>query len=201
MKICVVGAGAIGGLLAVRLSQAGEQVTVVFYRDLPTHGYDIILLRVHSGTTYEVDETTGQRTDTGYVSLFTGEPLEYPLPQYVGLSKMRYYTDAPPLIGIRPSFVEESMRGSFDDAVVIMMGCDGLRARPIAEAFLDKGASAFVGWSKPVLASHTDAATERLLENLLLEGLTVEDAVSQTAADVGPGPFRDAELRILTDEG
>ena len=29
MKICVVGAGAIGGLLAVRLSQAGEQVTVV----------------------------------------------------------------------------------------------------------------------------------------------------------------------------
>ena len=29
MKICVVGAGAIGGLLAVRLAQAGEQVTVV----------------------------------------------------------------------------------------------------------------------------------------------------------------------------
>jgi 2-dehydropantoate 2-reductase len=29
MKICVVGAGAIGGLLAVRLAQAGEQVTVL----------------------------------------------------------------------------------------------------------------------------------------------------------------------------
>ena len=29
MKICVVGAGAIGGLLAVRLAQAGEQITVV----------------------------------------------------------------------------------------------------------------------------------------------------------------------------
>ena len=29
MKICVVGAGAIGGLLAVRLAEAGEQVTVV----------------------------------------------------------------------------------------------------------------------------------------------------------------------------
>ncbi len=29
MKICVVGAGAIGGLLAVRLAQAGEQLTVV----------------------------------------------------------------------------------------------------------------------------------------------------------------------------
>jgi len=29
MKICVIGAGAIGGLLAVRLAEAGEQVTVV----------------------------------------------------------------------------------------------------------------------------------------------------------------------------
>ena len=29
MKICVVGAGAIGGLLAVRLAEAGEQLTVV----------------------------------------------------------------------------------------------------------------------------------------------------------------------------
>ncbi len=29
MKICIVGAGAIGGLLAVRLAEAGEQVTVV----------------------------------------------------------------------------------------------------------------------------------------------------------------------------
>ena len=29
MKICVIGAGAIGGLLAVRLAEAGEDVTVV----------------------------------------------------------------------------------------------------------------------------------------------------------------------------
>jgi 2-dehydropantoate 2-reductase len=29
MRICVVGAGAIGGLLAVRLAQAGAQVSVV----------------------------------------------------------------------------------------------------------------------------------------------------------------------------
>ena len=29
MKICVVGAGAIGGLLAVRLAEAGDELTVV----------------------------------------------------------------------------------------------------------------------------------------------------------------------------
>ena len=29
MKICVVGAGAIGGLLAVRFAEAGEDVTVI----------------------------------------------------------------------------------------------------------------------------------------------------------------------------
>ena len=29
MKICIIGAGAIGGLLAVRLADAGEDVTIV----------------------------------------------------------------------------------------------------------------------------------------------------------------------------
>lgn len=66
---------------------------------------------------------------------------------------------------------------------------------------LDRGASAFVSWSSPVSAAHTDGATERLLESLLLEGLTPTDAVSQTAAEVGPDPTCEGELRILTDEG
>ncbi len=92
------------------------------------------------------------------------------------------------------------MRGRFDDTLIVMMGCDGLRSRVTAQAFLDKGAQAFVSWSQPVSAGHTDAATQRLLEKLLLEGLDASAAVSQTAAEVGRDPFYDAELRILTDE-
>ena len=52
-----------------------------------------------------------------------------------------------------------------------MMGCDGLRSQVTAEAFLDKGASAFVSWSTRVSADHTDGATRRLLEKHWSRGL------------------------------
>ena len=82
-----------------------------------------------------------------------------------------------------------------------MMGCDGLNTQTTAQALLDKGAKAFVSWSKPVSATHTDSSTRRLLENLLIEGLPVGEAVAQTAAEVGPDPWYGANLRILQQQG
>lgn len=182
----------------------GEQVTVDFYRTLPQGGYDLILLRAHAGITTEVDVSSGERLETEYVSLFTGEHYsanKYPDEQLNRLGKAVYYPGADPLFGIGPDFVTHSMEGRFDDTVIVMMGCDGLRSQRTAQAFLDRGARAFVSWSRPVSASHTDAATERLLENLLVAGLPTADAVARTAADVGPDPYFEAELRILTRDG
>ena len=182
----------------------GEQVTVDLYRTLPERGYDLVILRAHAGITNEVDFATGERSKTEYVSLFTGEPYnanKYPDEQLNRLGKARYYEGAPPLFGIGPDFVEYSMEGTFDDALIIMMGCDGLRSQRTAQAFLDRGAGAFVSWSQPVSAPHTDAATERLLERLLIDGLPTTEAVSQTAEEIGPDPVYEGELRVLTDGG
>ena len=182
----------------------GEEVTVNFYRTLPQRDYDLILLRAHAGITTELDVSSGDRSETEYVSLFTGEPYaadKYPEEQLNRLGKAFYYEGADPLFGIGPRFVEESMEGRFDDTLIVMMGCDGLRSQRTAQAFLDRGASAFVSWSRPVSAAHTDAATERLLENLLFEGLNAAEAVDRTAAEIGPDPTYNAELRILADEG
>ncbi len=182
----------------------GEQVTVDFYRNLPAHDYDLIILRVHSGIAEETEMTTGEKTKREYVSLFTGEPYrrdKYPDEPTGRLGKATYYEGAPPLFGIGPEFITHSMRGSFDKTLIVMMGCDGLRSPRTAQAFLDKGASAFVSWTRRVSASHTDAATLRLLEKLLVEGLPVGDAVAQTAAELGPDPSYGAELRVLPDGG
>ena len=182
----------------------GEEVTVDFYRDLPTHDYGLIILRVHAGISEETDLITGEKTKREYVSLFTGEPYrkgKYPQEEIGRLGKAEYYEGAPPLFGIGPDFITHSMRGSFDETLIIMMGCDGLRSQTTAQAFLDKGASAFVSWSRTVSASHTDTATERLLRKLLIDGLPVGDAVAQTAAEVGPDPVYGARLRILPEAG
>ncbi len=170
---------------------AGEQVTVDLYRSLPQRDYDMIILRVHAGITTEVDASSGERTETEYVSLFTGEPHtpgKYPDEELNRLGRARYYEDADPLFGIGPDFITDSMEGRFDDTLIIMMGCDGLRSQRTAQAFLDKGAQAFVSWTQPVSASHTDATTQRLLERLLIEGQPTSEAVRQTAAEVGPDP-------------
>ncbi len=174
----------------------GEQVTVNFYRNLPRRDYDLVVLRVHSGRILD----QGSKTDE--VILITGEP--YHVARYdpdqrarrVGWA--RYHKDASPPFGILPKFIEESMRGKFD-ARFVMMGCDGLRSQRMAQAFLDKGANAFVSWSRSVSAAHTDTTSERLLENLLLDGLTAAHAVTQTSAEMGSDPLYGAELRFLVD--
>ena len=49
-------------------------------------------------------------------------------------------------------------------------------------------------------AAHNDTGTERLLEHLLVDGLTPGEAVAQTAAEVGPDPSYGAELRVYPSE-
>ncbi len=55
-----------------------------------------------------------------------------------------------------------------------------------------------MGWTEAVASSHTDTATLHLLQKFLREGLTIEDAVAQTAAEVGPDPSYNAELQIMS---
>lgn len=178
-----------------------DEVTVDFYRTLPTHGYDFIVLRVHSGLYSDTDSEGAVEPENAFLALFTNEPYdqyEYFEEQDAGrIGKAFYREGGEEIFAIGPDFVASSMEGQFDDTMIVMMGCDGLGTARTAQEFIDKGAKAFVSWSQPVSASHTDAATERLLEKLLIEGLSTADAVGQTAAELGPDPVYGAELRFL----
>jgi len=172
----------------------GEEVTVEFYRNLATHDYDLILLRVHSGLGRE----------SGYVNLFTSEP--YSETKYVDeqiamrFGRARYYEGGPVYFGIMPQFIYSSMKGRFDGTTIIMMGCWGLSWTDMAEAFVQKGAKAVVSWDGLVSADHTDEATERLLEHLVTNGHTVREAVDQTMAEVGPDPAYGSKLLFYPSE-
>jgi hypothetical protein len=168
----------------------GEQVTVDFYRDLPKRDYDLLIMRTHAAR-YEAE---GTRTDV--VDLFTSEPYsteEHVDEQLAGRLRIGIYNPddpegSPQYFSITADFVRSSMGGGFDGASVILMGCDVLRGEALAQAFVEKGADTVIGWDQSVSASHTDAATQRLLEHLLMDGHSAEDAVIQTMAEVGPDP-------------
>jgi len=164
---------------------AGERVTVEFYRNLPTHGYSLIILRAHSTAKY------GQ--------LFTSEP--YSSQRYVieqlddQIIRVSFYQNEPPFyFAVSPYFVIRSMKGRFSDTLILMMGCDGLKNTNMAEAFVKKGAKVYVGWNESVLASHTDTATTLLLQHLLTEKQTIRQAVENTMEEVGPDPTYKSQL-------
>jgi hypothetical protein len=172
----------------------GEDVSVAFYRALPSYDYDVIVLRAHSDRL----EATWQGRIIDETVLFTSEPFDEK--KYESdrakkrLTSARYYEGSEQLFGISPDFVEDRMDGDFDGALVIAMGCEGLATERTAEAFINKGASGYIGWDKLVSAPHTDEATQLLLKNLLIEKQPVATAVTLTMDEVGPDPAYDSTL-------
>jgi hypothetical protein len=160
------------------------------YRNLPTYGYQLIILRVHSAYIPQ------------YLSLamFTSEP--YTSHRYV-YEQLRnrvasgyltpYKEGDPKYLVITDKFVRFNMKGSFDGAVVIMMGCTGVK-KCAASAFVQRGAKAYIGWNGSVSASHTDRATLHLLKQLVEKDHSVNGAVVQTMKAVGPDPTYNSTL-------
>jgi len=174
----------------------GESVTVKFYRKLATHGYGLIILRVHSA----IDPNTTA------LALFTSElynkndHLSEQIAGQVGGAQIS--PENPIYFGVGPLFVLQCMEGSFHDTIIIMMGCDGLLPEytQMAEAFIGKGAKVYVSWNGPVLTSHTDQATIQLLEHLMTKKRTIKQAVTETMNEVGPDPVDGSELLYYPPE-
>jgi len=172
-----------------------EKVTVNFYRNLPSLGYGLIVLRVHSAA--------GEISGVPSLALFTSEsysPLGYYLEQISKPARVvkvsLYYMKEPYFFGIAPDFIRYSMNGRFVNTTIIMMGCDGLNTNTteMAKAFVEKGAKVYIGWDRHVTVPHTDQATTRLLYHLFAENQTVEMALNKTMNEVGPDQAYNSQL-------
>jgi hypothetical protein len=161
----------------------GGDVTVEFYRNLPTYGYDLIVFRVHSSYV--------RKQRYASLALYTSEP--YSTTRYV-FEQLRDEVArgwlAPtrkgdPYLVVNEKFVLSRMKGIFKDTIIIMMGCSGIKQNVMAGAFYEKGAKAYIGWDGPVSASYTDRATIRLLKHLLVEKQPIARSVEKTMEEVG----------------
>jgi len=83
---------------------------------------------------------------------------------------------------ITPKFVEECMDGRFEDTVIILMSCNGLKSMygKTAEAFIQKGAGIFVSWDGWIDSSANDNAITLFLQCLIVQNSTIGEAVAQT---------------------
>jgi hypothetical protein len=170
----------------------GEDIDVDFYRKLPAYGYKFIVFRVHADRLQAV--WRGEQIDD--VVLFSSE--KYDRNRYVPdqaanrLVIANYINDPQDYFGVTPDFFDEL--GDFDDTTIIMMGCEGLVSERAAQAFVDKGASTYISWDETVSATHTDAATKRLLELMLVDQRDPAAAVAETMSELGPDPTFGSKL-------
>ena len=169
----------------------GEKVTVESYRNLPTHNYELIILRVHSALRKGAEPPVALFTSESYSqNRYVYEQLAEKLTivHYdVGGEEQLYF-------GIVPNFVKSSLNGRFQNSIIIMMGCNGLTYTDMANAFVEKGVKLYISWDGPVSISHTDEATANLLKHLITENQTAANAVAATMQEIGPDPTYQAKL-------
>ena len=177
---------------------SGEEVSVELYRQLPRYGYKLIIFRAHAGLLQveEDSEVVGVKQAT---YLFTAEEYRqtrYALEQLEDkILPAEMTPDFPLVFAVNYKFVLESMPGSFDDTLIIMMGCSCSYLKDMAAAFTLKGASTYMGWDGSVSLDYVDRAAAGLITSLCTGGLTIEEAVAETMAEIGPDPDWGADLR------
>ena len=153
-----------------------DDVTVNLYRNLGS--YLIVILRTHSGMCFNVEN---KKYET---YLFTSEGIQKigKYSQYLGKNKNYLGNACIPATGecfiaVSPSFIRDFSE-NFHDSVIIAMGCESLKTTALAEAFIAKGASVFIGWTREVTPEGTDNATLQLLRRFFIENKTVSMAVN-----------------------
>ena len=178
----------------------GTQITVDFYRKLPSMGYRFILMRVHSGSLVQIKN--GEAVEMPDTYLFTAE--NYTTTKYVTdqlTNKVSYAimeANTPNVFAVNSDFIR-SANGTFHNTVILAMGCESSEHTDLERAFVAKGASVYIGWSDIVTLDHVDKTTLDLLKNFCTGGMTVSQGISQTMATLGHDPYYDSYLKFFPE--
>ncbi len=152
------------------------------FRQLPGKGYDVIIIRAHTGSSQSII-TAQPYSQSGFVA-----------DQLAGRLVAAQVDGGPLYFAVTPKFVKDDMAGRFSGSTILVMGCSALQgSRDIASAFLDKGANFFVGWDSSVSIIHTDTSTVAFVR-LLSTGRSLSEATAQAGV---ADPVYGARLRYL----
>jgi len=176
-----------------------ENVTVELYRKLPAYGYSLIILRVHTGIYGEGNTaiSPGLFTTEAYntYAYFTEQMTKQICPGTIDTddpAAKRYFA-------VTSLFVTGSMESNFNGSVVVLSSCLGMWMNDLAEAFLRKGARAFISWDEKVNLAHTDEACMLLLKALIQQRMTISEAVEKVMTEVGPDQTYGSKLRYYPE--
>jgi len=157
---------------------SGDNLTIDCYRDILSRGYDVLIFRIHGGFYAEGGEVL--------VGLFSNEvfdPNKYVDEQSRGFVAIGrpYVNPEKEVFAITTDFVRTY--GNFRNSIVMVFSCYSMVSDSMARAFVDRGASIYIGWKGAVNPDLNDFALDRLIYYLFVENLTISNAISRTMID------------------
>ena len=179
----------------------GAQITVDFYRELPRRGYKLIVFRVHSGLLLSLEGEEVKPLEGTY--LFTAE--NYTTTKYVSeqladkVTNAMMAEDFPLIFAVNSKFIRDT-KGDFNNTVIIAMGCESYYFDDLPTIFIEKGASAYIGWNTIVSLEYVDAAMLNLLNNLCTGNMTLTRGIESTMDELGYDPYFNAYLKLYPPE-
>jgi len=164
-----------------------DELTVNFYKKLPSMNYEYIVIRGHSlgeGNIKKINSAT----------LFTGEKHDYHKyirEQYegqVGMGVPYLYSEINEMGGFEnlmdetyfvfgSEFIEELMVGKFPDSTIILAGCETTKEQALANSFLKRGASEVIGWSGLVDIDYNDRYVMHFLNQTLVHDVETKNII------------------------
>ncbi len=165
-------------------------ITIDFYKELPSMDYEFIVLRSHSLAIYGKKPSswifTGEKYDAGrYTQEQLSGMLSPGVPFRQGQISQMTQGDAKSqrLFMIGSKMVDEMMEGQFPGTHIILGGCDTMSHTYFAESFVKRGASSVVGWNGLVELRDNDSVMLSLLDDIFIENLELGDAVEKVMND------------------
>ncbi len=166
-----------------------DEITVDFYKKLPSMNYKYIVIRGHSlgdGAIKEIDSAT----------LFTGEKHDYhkyikeQFQGHVGMGVPYLYSDVERMGGFQSllnqtyfvfgsELIDELMIGTFPNSTIILAGCETTKRKALADSFLNRGASEVIGWNGLIGFRNNDWITMRLLNETLVNDVEIKEAINE----------------------
>ncbi len=167
-----------------------EDITIDFYKELPLMDYEFILFRTHSLAIYGKNPSewifSGEKySNKVHISETLSGQLSPGVPFIVTEDQTITYSEALSerhfMIG--PKFIDESMVGQFPGSVIILGGCETMPHELLAEALVKRGASSVIGWNELINSSKNDRVMTSLLEEILVNGLEIDQAIDLVTDD------------------
>jgi len=187
-----------------------EDITVDFYKKLPSMNYKFIYIRTHSTEVVELENSTflfsGEKYDINKyipeqlsgqvgrgIQIYDQSLIDELIKNDLPLPDKTYFT-------IGSKLVDELMIGEFPQTVIIIGGCESARTKDLANSLIYRGASAVIGWDSSIGSFENDRVMDALLEEVLINKIGFYDAILSVMEEFGSGLEYSSNLHYIYSE-